>query len=221
MHKNLLKKGRKICLWLFAPDGCTMSRRKQAKPQHINSDEPGSLENGKFTHRRAIETPPHGPRRASHVSKRWHFTRERGQKKKKVWSPDFNIFVPALWPVAFTCDFQPSEVWKRRVCLIMLNTTQVLHRGRPARKCFISGLGKNMYIVIQRQMNHFFPESRLTLKLVNLVNFYILWRRACFCLLFILYFQTQRFKMDTICCHVTDELFGPNPNLSIHWNISA
>lgn len=33
---------------LFAPDGCTMSRRKQAKPQHIDSDEPASIGNGKF-----------------------------------------------------------------------------------------------------------------------------------------------------------------------------
>jgi len=31
---------------VFAPDGWTMSRRKQSKPQHINSDEPGSTENG-------------------------------------------------------------------------------------------------------------------------------------------------------------------------------
>ncbi|KAM9505247.1 sal-like protein 4 isoform 1-T1 [Salvelinus alpinus] len=43
--RRICKEGTKIAL-LFAPDGCTMSRRKQAKPQQINSDEPGSSENG-------------------------------------------------------------------------------------------------------------------------------------------------------------------------------
>lgn len=32
----------------LAPDGCTMSRRKQAKPQHIDSEDPASLGNGEF-----------------------------------------------------------------------------------------------------------------------------------------------------------------------------
>uniref|UniRef100_A0A672HVA3 Homeotic protein spalt-major n=1 Tax=Salarias fasciatus TaxID=181472 RepID=A0A672HVA3_SALFA len=32
-----------------------MSRRKQAKPQHINSDEPGSIENGEFLHNQSEE----------------------------------------------------------------------------------------------------------------------------------------------------------------------
>lgn len=45
--RRICKEGTKIAL-LFAPDGCTMSRRKQAKPQQINSDEPGSSENGEF-----------------------------------------------------------------------------------------------------------------------------------------------------------------------------
>ncbi|KAM4609727.1 LOW QUALITY PROTEIN: sal-like protein 4 [Polymixia lowei] len=43
--RRICKEGRKIVV-LFAPDGCTMSRRKQAKPQHINSDDPGSSETG-------------------------------------------------------------------------------------------------------------------------------------------------------------------------------
>ncbi|XP_067096210.1 sal-like protein 4 [Osmerus mordax] len=42
--RRICKEGKEIVL-LFALDGCTMSRRKQAKPQHINSDEPGSSEN--------------------------------------------------------------------------------------------------------------------------------------------------------------------------------
>ena len=45
--RRICKEGKEIVL-LFALDGCTMSRRKQAKPQHINSDEPGSSENGEF-----------------------------------------------------------------------------------------------------------------------------------------------------------------------------
>lgn len=45
-----MKKRWKIVWDSFAPDGCSMSRRKQAKPQHINSDEPGSVENGEFEH---------------------------------------------------------------------------------------------------------------------------------------------------------------------------
>lgn len=46
--EEFVGEGEGNCLQLFAPDGCTMSRRKQAKPQHIDSDEPASLGNGKF-----------------------------------------------------------------------------------------------------------------------------------------------------------------------------
>lgn len=71
--RNQLKKERKNCLQLSLPasDGCTMSRRKQAKPQHIDSDEPASLGNGKFYARGAGVLDPPGkktlnvqPRRA-------------------------------------------------------------------------------------------------------------------------------------------------------------
>lgn len=37
-----------------APDGCTMSRRKQAKPQHIDSEEPASGANGEFHARHKV-----------------------------------------------------------------------------------------------------------------------------------------------------------------------
>lgn len=37
-----------------APDGCTMSRRKQAKPQHIDSEEPASGGNGEFYARQKV-----------------------------------------------------------------------------------------------------------------------------------------------------------------------
>ncbi|KAL1020603.1 hypothetical protein UPYG_G00002310 [Umbra pygmaea] len=43
--RRICKEGKKIVL-LLALDVCTMSRRKQAKPQQINSDDPTSPENG-------------------------------------------------------------------------------------------------------------------------------------------------------------------------------
>lgn len=81
-RNQLKKKKRKICLQLSlsAPDGCTMSRRKQAKPQHIDSDEPASLGNGKFTHgMREFWSPrKKNPQRATspcRVSHRRHFNK--------------------------------------------------------------------------------------------------------------------------------------------------
>ncbi|CAG03872.1 unnamed protein product [Tetraodon nigroviridis] len=46
--------GEGICLQVSAPDDCTMSRRKQAKPQHIDSEEPASGGNGEFYVRRKV-----------------------------------------------------------------------------------------------------------------------------------------------------------------------
>lgn len=46
--EEFAEEGAEYCWQLFAPDGCTMSRRKQSKPQQINSDEPESSGNGKF-----------------------------------------------------------------------------------------------------------------------------------------------------------------------------
>lgn len=45
---RFVEEGEENRLRLFAADGCIMSRRKQAKPQHINSDEPGSEPSGEF-----------------------------------------------------------------------------------------------------------------------------------------------------------------------------
>lgn len=50
--KKSVEESGNFCLQLSAADGFTMSRRKQAKPQHIDSDEPASLGNGEFTHGR-------------------------------------------------------------------------------------------------------------------------------------------------------------------------
>lgn len=52
--KEFVEEGEEICLQVSAPDGCTMSRRKQAKPQHIDSEEPASGGNGEFHARQKV-----------------------------------------------------------------------------------------------------------------------------------------------------------------------
>lgn len=55
LKKSFEESEENICRRLSAADGCTMSRRKQAKPQHIDSDEPAAVGNGKFTHETGVE----------------------------------------------------------------------------------------------------------------------------------------------------------------------
>lgn len=67
-----------------APDGCTMSRRKQAKPQHIDSEEPASGGNGEFYARQKVGL---GETQKSKVDERGSATplRATAAFNRKLW----------------------------------------------------------------------------------------------------------------------------------------
>lgn len=112
-----------------APDGCTMSRRKQAKPQHIDSEEPASGANGEFYARHKVRFSQKKGEKGAQEAKvgEWGDVPRRRAQRRRL-KANFGASV-ALWPVDVCWN---RSGWNSAADLGMIfNTMQVF--GRKGR----------------------------------------------------------------------------------------